>query len=270
MLINSVLQKYPDLKRPEAIFEISNILTSQNEVKAYEDESHASFRRKEGSCLKGVKIKPPFATTWYDGYLAKQRLNFGFHCEEKKQCLYSRVYQNTIYGVIIVASQTIEMDDTFIIPEGSYADIWVNKDVLECKEDIKQYRRGFNSLFFSMHYTNGLLNCKNVSTAAHEFPNRRSIQHYKRISKPYFEKYYTLKIEVPGQKRIIQSSNEGVDGYTRAFHICRGHFKIYTEQNPLFGKFTGTYWWNSQVRGDIKTGIIDKDYELQLTNSVTS
>lgn len=42
---------------------------------------------------------------------------------------------------------------------------------------------------------------------------------------------------------------------------------IKSEKKPLFGKYTGTYWWNSQVRGDIKTGIIDKDYSLkQSTN----
>jgi hypothetical protein len=30
-------------------------------------------------------------------------------------------------------------------------------------------------------------------------------------------------------------------------HIARGHFKTFTEEAPLFGKWTGMYFWEPQV-----------------------
>jgi hypothetical protein len=43
-------------------------------------------------------------------------------------------------------------------------------------------------------------------------------------------------------------------------HLCHGHFKNYTEGNPLFGKYTGRYWWQPFVRGNKKKGVVMKDY----------
>jgi len=48
-------------------------------------------------------------------------------------------------------------------------------------------------------------------------------------------------------------------------HMCRGHFKEYTEDHRLFGKYTGLYWWQPYVRGQ-KEGIVIKDYEVKISN----
>lgn len=45
-------------------------------------------------------------------------------------------------------------------------------------------------------------------------------------------------------------------------HICRGHFKTYTEEKPLFGSITGTYWWANQVRGSKERGEVKKRYQV--------
>ena len=265
MFINAILQKYPELKRPEALFEISNILESENEVKDLEGDNMIGIRRRGNSNLKNTKIKPPFSQCWYEGKISNNRTAMGFLLSENKNILECNLYQITIRGVEFVASQQIVMDESFIIPMGTYANLKINTDIVTESDDVYV---AFNTLFYSVHYVNALLNCKNVSTDSHDFPNRRSIHHYKRIGKPYFEKYYTLKLEVPGNKKRSENKKDiETDGYNRAFHICRGHFKIYTEANPLFGKYTGTYWWNSQVRGDIETGIIDKDYSLKQSNN---
>jgi hypothetical protein len=54
------------------------------------------------------------------------------------------------------------------------------------------------------------------------------------------------------------------NGLRSALHICRGHFKSYTEDAPLFGKHTGTYWWADRVRGDRSRGRVEKDYAVKL------
>jgi hypothetical protein len=43
-------------------------------------------------------------------------------------------------------------------------------------------------------------------------------------------------------------------------HLCRGHFATYTAQRPLFGKYVGTFWVPSCVKGSADLGTIKKDY----------
>jgi hypothetical protein len=47
-----------------------------------------------------------------------------------------------------------------------------------------------------------------------------------------------------------------------ALHSVRGHFATYTEASPLFGKYTGTYWKGSHIRGRQEHGEINKDYKV--------
>ena len=42
---------------------------------------------------------------------------------------------------------------------------------------------------------------------------------------------------------------------------CRGHFKRYTEDKPLFGRYTGLYWWQPHIRGADRSGAVIKDYD---------
>jgi len=68
-----------------------------------------------------------------------------------------------------------------------------------------------------------------------------------------------LKIKAPGKKH---KNGEAKDLYYNRIHLCRGHFKEYTKEKPLFGKYTGTYWWQPTMRGNKKKGVIHKDYEV--------
>lgn len=42
-------------------------------------------------------------------------------------------------------------------------------------------------------------------------------------------------------------------------HLCRGHFKTFTEAAPLFGKYTGVYWWDPCWRGNGTMGLVLHD-----------
>jgi len=70
-----------------------------------------------------------------------------------------------------------------------------------------------------------------------------------------------LDIE-PMKKKSRRESEEGESDVERALHICRGHFKTYTEENPLFGQHTGTYWWPMHVRGSEEQGEVEKSYQV--------
>ncbi|MCA0455678.1 MAG: hypothetical protein LCI00_17005 [Chloroflexi bacterium] len=43
----------------------------------------------------------------------------------------------------------------------------------------------------------------------------------------------------------------------------RGNFATYTDDKPLFGKYTGTFWRPATAVGEVKNGVVIKDYEVQ-------
>ncbi len=76
-------------------------------------------------------------------------------------------------------------------------------------------------------------------------------------------RYWVLDIEP--MKRVLTRDGEAQHrGLRHAMHICRGHFKTYTSEAPLFGRVTGTYWWADQVRGWAEEGVVGKDYRVRV------
>jgi len=102
-----------------------------------------------------------------------------------------------------------------------------------------------------------LLNCKNVE-AQRVFPHIKA--HNKRVKKGLeglFE-YHVLKISHDLKSSVASAKS----GSMNRLHLCRGHFKEYTEEAPLMGKHVGLYFWQPHVRGRNKKGIVIKDYEF--------
>lgn len=85
----------------------------------------------------------------------------------------------------------------------------------------------------------------------------------KKKGQPLLEKYHVLKF-CPGKavKKKANGEGFGVNIGAMPVHLCRGHFKVFTAEKPLFGKWVGIFWWQPQVRGNKKNGVVVKDYEL--------
>lgn len=272
MFINAVLQNYKEIKRPEGIFDISNIQSSYlipgNSI--YSTDGEVSLYRKTMFCddklfkyTVNQNIKPPFVNTWYE-YKWRENArgilvyDFGNGLEINTFIYEKSKNLSQILDKIILNTHDYLLGNAF-------ADYYSFRDKEEIEktkkentdEELKLYLQAF---ILPALLVNALLHCKNIQTQHHEFPNRRPIAHYKRIGKPYFEKYYTLQVK-PFYKYKNESSGEA-SGWSNAFHIYRGHFKTYTKEKPLFGKYTGVYWWESSVRGSKDVGIINKDYKV--------
>lgn len=106
-----------------------------------------------------------------------------------------------------------------------------------------------------------LLNCKNITTEDHK-PNVALNKSRRKKGKQELFTYKTLKLVLPSNKKNADSSSQPTGEHNR-IHFCRGHFKEYTEDHPLFGKYTGIYWWQPHVRGQNKEGVVIKDYEVK-------
>ncbi|MHB8383745.1 MAG: hypothetical protein ACYDC3_15560 [Candidatus Binataceae bacterium] len=76
-------------------------------------------------------------------------------------------------------------------------------------------------------------------------------------------------LQIDPMRKVIERETAGLgpaEAYQRAMHICRGHFKTYDEENPLFGKLVGTFWWQAHVRGDSRFGTVSKEYNFKAGN----
>jgi hypothetical protein len=104
-----------------------------------------------------------------------------------------------------------------------------------------------------------ILSCKNITTVDNPPPEKLNKKRAKKNKCPLFT-YKTLVIKPTGKK---QASQEAQGLWENRVHLCRGHFKTYTEENPLFGRLTGRYWWQPSVRGNKKKGVVMKDYKVE-------
>jgi hypothetical protein len=104
-----------------------------------------------------------------------------------------------------------------------------------------------------------ILNCKNI--VAEKIPAPEALNKKRRKSgKQELFDYHVLNVVVPSKKRGYHETTEPLS-HNRV-HLCRGHFKEYTAEHPLFGHYTGLYWWQPHVRGQNKDGIVMKDYKV--------
>jgi hypothetical protein len=101
------------------------------------------------------------------------------------------------------------------------------------------------------------LHCKNVKI----LPRGAGTYKGKRNRHGPHIKYHVLNIE-PMKETLRTEGKSEETGLKLALHICRGHFKDFREGKGLFGRYKDIYWWDSQVRGNMKEGIVNKDYRI--------
>lgn len=106
-----------------------------------------------------------------------------------------------------------------------------------------------------------LMHCKNVVKVPAPPPPAPVVKQWERRGRPFL-KEYTLDIH-PMKRVLATEGGMAANGIKKALHICRGHFATYTDDNPLFGKVTGTFWKPMHTRGSSEIGEIKKDYRIK-------
>lgn len=103
--------------------------------------------------------------------------------------------------------------------------------------------------------------CRNVEHRDVTETEGPSAKWLRRMKAPTL-RYYTLEID-PMRKVLSSEGNVEQNGIGKALHLCRGHFKTYTADAPLFGRTVGTVWCPQHARGKIENGAVIKDYSVK-------
>ena len=106
-------------------------------------------------------------------------------------------------------------------------------------------------------YAIGMMHCRNVRMVEATVP--RGIIRKRRRQGVAFPlvKFSRIVIDRPASQGLKTATGDhGV-----ALHFCRGHFRTYSEEKPLFGSRTGTFWIPHHARGDVGRGIVTQRYQ---------
>jgi hypothetical protein len=108
--------------------------------------------------------------------------------------------------------------------------------------------------------TISLMHCKNTNLVENSPPEKLSKKWRKKTGKP-LKRFYTLEVKPMGVRK--NGSASGGEGKGVALHRRRGHFKNFSEEKPLFGKYVGTWWWGERMVGSLGYGEVEKDYSVK-------
>jgi hypothetical protein len=107
-----------------------------------------------------------------------------------------------------------------------------------------------------------VMHCRNVEVRTVDPPAALARQAARRGGPPLC-RYHVL--DIAPMRRILDTQGDARRrGLGHALHVCRGHFKTYTADAPLFGRHVGQYWWADHARGAADRGRVDKDYRVIL------
>lgn len=116
----------------------------------------------------------------------------------------------------------------------------------------------FGSYVGRIMFAIGLLHCKNIIEVEKggKNPNVKNRRHRSKGTK-----HYVLNI-VPARNIKRTEYEQSAKGNQQRLHFRRGHFKEYTTEKPLFGKYVGVFWWEAHAAGNAEIGEIKKDYRI--------
>lgn len=200
-----------------------------------------------------VWIPPVIIHMFTIGKLLKERPDvieyFDIVSKYKNNLLDAKTNMNCNYQNIVVSRHLLHMMQKDPVRASSIIDTMINENLFEVGV---------------LNFALTILNCKNITTKV-IVPFRKSGKKKKLPPKKKFE-YHVLRLVLPKttqKKHTQESSNRRGSKELVRVHFCRGHFKTYTEEAPLFGKYTGVYWWQPYIRGSIKQGYIEKEYSIE-------
>lgn len=104
------------------------------------------------------------------------------------------------------------------------------------KEDIED--------FFIVNLALMLINSRNTVIIKEDAPAKLNKARIKKNRIP-IPSHRIIKVKIPKTVVVNGKKQTSLEKYSlEEIKLRRGHFKTYTEEAPLFGKYVGRFWWN--------------------------
>lgn len=233
----------------------------------------------------GIKLKTlfpsstdrlPFRSTWmkWKGVVDGITLELGALVEESAGEIGLSIFVRNLQGIVALPFCLFEMRDFDPLHREVEDQVPMKYDT-EIFHPVCDLRKGAiiklapkyqdvifgaykNELIMVVLFAIKLYNCRNVDVSIVQEYDDKLVKKRAKIGRPYVKRIYSLQI---GPISIGNRHLGGTSG-SKSFHVCRGHFKTFTDDKPLFGRVVGTFWWPAQVRGSKRLGEVEKEYKL--------
>lgn len=247
------------------------------------------MKPNEGNFFMGSdgEVRSPYKCCWFSSSMGHNHGNLGMLVKELKEDLLltfsfsggqSRNDRWLMYATyhLIALNREIILEDYDLLEEAFDGEVVVDRNMIEPGNVspnpayVKEFMDHYEGLLESpvddepltmrlMNTALLLLSCKNIVTETVHAPAKLNKARKKKNKKPILS-YKLLNVIVPRKRKDHEGSEE--TGILQRLHLCRGHFKYYSNDKPLFGRITGRFWWQPQVRGSMEMGIIKKEYAI--------
>lgn len=144
--------------------------------------------------------------------------------------------------------------------EDCYAVNEIGEEILDV-DYTKTMQNSLTKILNIIRFAVSLMNMKNIeyvdepNKALKEFQNKKKFKNNPKT-------IYKVLTITPIKKILSRDGQIESNGIIKALHLCRGHFREYTEDKKLFGKISGRFWISPHTRGNIKSGEVIKDYKV--------
>jgi hypothetical protein len=209
-------------------------------------------------------MAPPYEEMWFEWADNGTFSRIGVHVHVTKQNnTEGWVYWLTVHVETQQGAGTLPYVMTFSIPPSGRAislhyQYFPVDHALASEKYLDILLPAFSICAGMVIFAIGLLHCKNIVQIEKggKNPNIKNRRHRSKGTK-----HYVLNV-VPARNIKRMEYEHPINGSPQRIHFRRGHFKEFTSERPLFGKYTGVFWWEAHVAGKAELGKVVKDYQI--------
>lgn len=209
-------------------------------------------------------MAPPYEEMWFEWADNGTVSRIGVHVHVTKQNntegwkYWLTVHVETQQGV-----GTLPYMMTFSIPPSGRAislhyQYFPVDHALATEKLLNTLRPVFSASAGMVIFAIGLLHCKNIVQIEKggKNPNIKNRRHRSKGTA------YRILNVIPARNIKRTEYEQPANGSSQRIHFRRGHFKEYTAEKPLLGKYVGAFWWEAHVAGSADIGEVKKDYRI--------
>ncbi len=210
------------------------------------------------------RLRTPFPSVFLE-FTDSDHMQMGMWCRQQNdrlisvstfQCIGGRAYR-VHFDVRLNLDAVGAFDGCSVVPVGRMWSGASEEDLAWATPALRPY--GWHLLPILCL---SLLNCRR-QTRVIERPDMNPAEKWLRRQKQPRLRYHTLDID-PLKKMLRYDEKADPTGRELAWHLCRGHWKHYTEEKPLFGRYVGSVWCPPHAKGKQENGVVLKEYALNI------